>query len=256
MSCPFHFFGYFVANLWPLIFKGLNKAVVYQKLTNIRCGPVLLNNTNLPVSVYSVEQFGQAHKAIKVPKNKSTLSLKEWHRFSSLRDETNYLSNSPLPFQGFFPETCLGPSRTMWLFLPALRKRLAAWVGWASIAAPIIIRCLWHCSHSCQSLPEEVRLLPCLTSLTPLAPPALPLASHCAADQLADEGDYQPWSPFVRLTLTMNKISNGMAFYPKMSVSDTWKGVINCKRYWKMKIYLKYDWEKMEHFYELFSLNP
>ena len=164
---------------------GLNKAVVYQKLTNIRCGPVLLNNTNLPVSVYSVEQSGQAHKAIKVPKNKGTLSLKEWHRFSSLRDETNYLSNSPLPFQGFFPETCLGPSRTMWLFLPALRKRLAAWVGWASIAAPIIIRCLWHCSHSCQSLPEEVRLLPC--HAMPLLPllPLLPCLLLCTADHRA-----------------------------------------------------------------------
>ena len=155
-----------------VFFTGLHKAVVYQKLTNIWCGPVLLNNTNLPVSVYSVEQSRHAHKAIKVPKkNKGTLSLKEWHCFSSLRDETNYLSNSPLPFQGFFPETCLAPSRTMWLFLPALRKRLAAWVGWASIAAPIIIRCLWHCSHSCQSLPEEVRLLPChAIPLLPLWP--------------------------------------------------------------------------------------
>ena len=37
--------------------------------------------------------------------------------------------------------------------------------------------------------------LPCHTphtTLTPLAPLALLLASHCAADQLADEGDYQP----------------------------------------------------------------
>ena len=38
--------------------------------------------------------------------------------------------------------------------------------------------------------------LPChtpLTPLAPLAPLALLLASHCAAaDQLADEGDYQP----------------------------------------------------------------
>ena len=39
--------------------------------------------------------------------------------------------------------------------------------------------------------------LPChtpLASLIPLAPvaPVTPLASHCAADQLADEGDYQP----------------------------------------------------------------
>ena len=37
--------------------------------------------------------------------------------------------------------------------------------------------------------------LPChtpLTPLAPLAPLALLLASHCAADQLADEEDYQP----------------------------------------------------------------
>ena len=40
--------------------------------------------------------------------------------------------------------------------------------------------------------------LPChtplasLAPLTPLTPLALPLASHCAADQLADEGDYHP----------------------------------------------------------------
>ena len=54
--------------------------------------------------------------------------------------------------------------------------------------------------------------LPCHTSLAPLA---LLLASHCAADQLVDEED-----PFVRLTLTMNMISNGMTFCPKMSVSD------------------------------------
>ena len=47
------------------------------------------------------------------------------------------------------------------------------------------------------ALPCHTPLAP-LAHLTPLAPLALllaslaPLASHCAADQLADEGDYQP----------------------------------------------------------------
>ena len=43
------------------------------------------------------------------------------------------------------------------------------------------------------ALPCHTPLAP-LASLIPLAPvaPVTPLASHCAADQLADEGDYQP----------------------------------------------------------------
>ena len=63
---------------------------------------------------------------------------------------------------------------TLLAFMPKLARR----------GAPAALPC-----HT--PLAPPAPLTP-LAPLAPVAPLALPLASHCAADQLADEGDYQP----------------------------------------------------------------